>query len=172
MASIAELRAAMKEAKAAWKNSDNDKELKKKFKAAKEALAAAKAEPKAEEPEAEEPKVDIDALRAAVKEARKAFKADKTDKKAKKKLKQAKADLAAAEAAAEAPAEAAAPEPAAAEPTPMEETTNDSNDFLSNLKAKKPKHTSENPPSTRLFLGNLSYDIDDDACKEFFKDCG
>ena len=22
------------------------------------------------------------------------------------------------------------------------------------------------------FLGNLSYDIDDDKCKEFFKDCG
>merc|ERR1712083_1276986 len=58
--SIKELRTAMKEAKAAWKASDNDKELKAKFKKAKAALMEAKAQKEnADKPEVEEPKVDI-----------------------------------------------------------------------------------------------------------------
>lgn len=38
--------------------------------------------------------------------------------------------------------------------------------------SNKPENTSEKPPSVRLFCGNLSYKIDDDQIKEFFKECG
>merc|ERR1712087_537102 len=176
MGSIKELRTAMKEARAAWKASDNDKELKAKFKKAKAALMEAKdkkentEEPEVEEPKVEEPKVDIAALKAAIKEARTAYKADKTNKKAKKKLKEAKAALAAAESAA---AESNADDKKESEATPMETTEAEvQGDFLAGLKAKKPERTSKNPPSTVCWVGNLSFDIDDDAIKEFLKDCG
>merc|ERR1712087_393130 len=174
--SIKELRTAMKEARAAWKASDNDKELKAKFKKAKAALMEAKdkkentEEPEVEEPKVEEPKVDIAALKAAIKEARTAYKADKTNKKAKKKLKEAKAALAAAESAA---AESNADDEKESEATPMETTKEKVEvDFLAGFKAKKPVRTSEKPPSKVCWVGNLSFDVDDDAIKEFLKDCG
>lgn len=38
---------------------------------------------------------------------------------------------------------------------------------------RKPFEQSAKPPNcTTIFFGNLSYDIDDDAVKDFFKDCG
>jgi len=168
--SIEELETAMKEAKAAWKASDSDKKLKAKFKKAKAALKEAKAQKEnAEEPKVEEPKVDIAALKAAIKEARKVYKADKTNKEAKKKLKEAKAALAAAESAA---AESNADEKES-EATPMETTKEKvEDDFLAGLKAKKPVRTSDKPPSKVCWVGNLSFDVNDDAIKEFLKDCG
>lgn len=153
--SIDELKEAKKKAKAAWKASDNDLKLKGKYKKALAALNEAKAqkknaeEPKNEEPKTEEPEVDIAALKAAVKEARRAYRAEKSNNEAKKKFKKAKKALAVAETVA---ADKKKPEA-----TPM---------------VKKWKPTSINPPAKTLWVGNLNYKVDDDAVKEFFKDCG
>jgi len=43
---------------------------------------------------------------------------------------------------------------------------------FSRPKAARVNDDSENPPSKRIFMGNLPYSIDDEKCKEFWKDCG
>merc|ERR1712022_25571 len=51
-------------------------------------------------------------------------------------------------------------------------------DEWAKLSAKKQKTAPaanadvEGEPNEKCFIGNLSWDIDDDACREFFKDCG
>lgn len=65
-------------------------------------------------------------------------------------------------------AEAKAPEPEAA-----------TNDFMAGLKSKGNYKKTEakssehgGPPGLKVFLGNLSYDVDDDSITKFFEDCG
>jgi len=196
--SLADLKKANKEAKAAWKASDGDKKLKKIWKKAKAALAEAKAQ-QGEQPEVQEKeekvevKVDVDALKAAVKAARKIFKKDKSNKEAKKALKAAKKVLA------EAVANASNNEKETIVENEKETAADEgSMDLLASLKKNKPVDETEsvlsglkkgggggfaakggakgakgnNPPSRRLFIGNLSFSIDDEKCKEYFKDCG
>lgn len=191
--SVAELEKTFKTAKKAWKADKENKTLKKAFKAAKKAFNEAKeagetpvaAEPvkekkskkrkaeaavEVEEP-VKKPKVDVEALQKAVKAAKKANKAAGKTPETKKALKAAKKALAEASAApAEAATEEAAAEPEAAAEVEVEvEAEVEVEDDISSLKAKKP----EDPNACeRLFCGNLSWDIDDDAIKEFFKDCG
>lgn len=193
--SLADLKKANKEAKAAWKASDGDKNLKKIWKKAKAALAEAKAQQGEQEVEkVVEVKVDIDALKAAVKSARKIFKKDKSNKEAKAALKAAKKAVAEAEANAANNEETAVEkveetavekvEETAAADSSMDILANlkktDNNDVLSGLKKggggytpqTKGSQKGQNPPSRRLFIGNLNFSIDDDKTKEFFKDCG
>lgn len=183
--SVEDLQASVKKARKAWKANKEDKELKAKLKEAKAALAEAQekesAQKEAEETTNEE-KPDIAALKEAVQEARKAFRADKSDKSLKKKLKEAKAALAAAqEAVASSTTEAKESEDTPMEPAKEEASKEDeaskkeedpTMDFLANLKAEKPKRTSNNAPSNTLWIGNMSFDVDDDKLKEFLKDCG
>lgn len=107
-------------------------------------------------------------LTTKVAEAKKAYKANKADKSLKAKYKEAKA------AAEKAEAEQAGAGAAAAE-APKEEK-NEEVDMLSNLKKNKPAAavTSESGKAAteKLFCGNLSWDIDDDGIKEFFKEFG
>jgi nucleolin len=128
--------------------------------------------------------VDIEGLKAAAKAAKVAYKSDKTIQN-KQKFKEAKEAVTAAERAlglqaastpAVAPSTPAAPAPPPATPT---------EDILAGLKKKtkaeagagweRPngvKADPEHPKCNRIFVGNLSYDIDDDGIREFFKDCG
>jgi nucleolin len=88
----------------------------------------------------------LEELKAAMKEAKKAFKADKSNKDLKKAFKAA-------------PAKKAKEEETAEEDTGMK--------VVDNSKA------SSNPMANeKLFIGNLSFDIDDAGIKAFFKDCG
>jgi len=187
--SVAELEKTFKTTRKAWKADKENKALKKVFKAAKKAFNDAKeagetpaaAEPVKEkkskkrkaEAAVEEPvkkvKVDVEALEKAVKAAKKANKAAGKTPETKKALKAAKKALADAQAtdATEEPAAEAAAEPEAV--AEVEAEAEPEEDSLASLKAKK--HVDPNA-CERLFCGNLSWDIDDDAIKEFFKDCG
>eukprot|EP00472_Partenskyella_glossopodia_P002547 CAMPEP_0197536260 /NCGR_PEP_ID=MMETSP1318-20131121/53435_1 /TAXON_ID=552666 /ORGANISM="Partenskyella glossopodia, Strain RCC365" /LENGTH=417 /DNA_ID=CAMNT_0043094105 /DNA_START=35 /DNA_END=1288 /DNA_ORIENTATION=- len=200
--SVEDLEEALKSARKAWKANKDDKALKKAFKSAKAALEEAKSkqaenqssgEEESSE-DGEEQKVDIDALKAAVKAARKEFKKDKSNKEAKKALKAAKAALEAAEAKASASGDAEeegdndadmAAESTAGKKRSLDEangsTENGGDDAETSweaLSAKKqktaPAFTDPNapPPNPKCFVGNLSWDIDDDATRAFFKDCG
>jgi len=173
--SVDDLQNAADAAKVAYKANKADKSLKTAWKDAKKALS-----------EAKEAVVDVDALKAALKEAKKVYKDDKSNKENKAAFKAAKAALAEAEAKESEQGSVSKPEPVA----------DDTMDVLASLK-KKPEPVadvsalsglkrggqtpglssarpddSENAPSKRLFLGNLSYDVDDEKAKEFFKDCG
>jgi len=166
------LKAAVAETKKTFKADKKNKEAKAAFKAAKAALAEAETNTA----DVQEEAVDIDALKAAVVETKKTFKADKKNKEAKAAFKAAKAALAEAEAGeSETKEDSSVPDVLASlkkkEPEP------EVNNFLSGLKKAAPppevKHNhDENPPSERLFVGNLSFDIDDDAIKKFFVECG
>lgn len=199
MSTVTELEKAFKKARKAWKADKEDKKLKKVFKAAKAAFEEAKtaadaapaapaaddskksqkkdkgkkrkAEEAADEESVKKPKVDIEALQKAVKVAKKANKAAGKTPETKKALKAAKKALADAEAATDAaPAaeEAEVEEEAEAEEAEAEEAEA-AEDCLAGLKKAKPVDPNA---CERLFCGNLSWDIDDDAIKEFFKDCG
>jgi len=189
--SVEELTAQLATAKKAHKADKADAGLKSAYKAAKTALAAgvaaaeAKAakkaakkakkasKRKAEAPaeKAEEPaKKQKTDPQATLKEAKAAYKANKGD-----------AALKAAYKAAKKAAEAAP----VAEETPEEAPVDD---LMASLKKKKtevpaignaglsgppPSADHEgNPPCEKIFAGNLSFDIDDDAAKEWFKECG
>lgn len=113
----------------------------------------------------------IDTLTTAIANARTAYKADKT-KDNKKKVKEAKAALAEFQAANAPAVVVAAP---AAPPAPS--------DVLAGLKSNKSQATTESAdekkrapmyeePCNRVFVANLSWDVDDDAIKGFFEDCG
>jgi len=171
-----ELKAAMKAAKAAYK-ADKSEANKAALAAAKEAYKGASTEEPAAEPVAAAPAPTVEELKAAMKAAKKAHKADKTNAA----LKQAYADAKAAHAAA-----GAAPATPAAAPAAEEAKEEPADDDLASLKKAKPAEESwdngwkakkaqpegGNPPSEKVFVGNLSWDIDDDGIKEFFKDCG
>jgi nucleolin len=194
MTDVAALEKALAEAKAAHKANKEDKALKKVYKAAKKALAAgqeqAKREAEAaaakkrkapsssddsdsssddEAPKKKQKVVTLEDLQNAAKAAKAAYKANKADKTLKAAYKAAKkaADDFKPAAAAEAPKEEAKEEEAAP-------------DLLASLnksKAAVPPPASQsndgsNSENTKLFVGNLSWDIDDDGIKEFFKDCG
>jgi len=180
------LEKAFKKARKAWRADKTDKALKKAFKAAKAAFEASKGDDaapaatagkkrKASETEEEEapakkakPSTDLAALKKALKAARKAKKADNT-KETRVALKKAKAAVEAAEAA------PAAEEEAAEEAAPAEEAADDS---MASLKSDKKwaapgqDEIDMSKQCERLFCGNLSWDIDDDTIKEFFKDAG
>jgi len=196
------LEKAFKKARKAWRADKTDKALKKAFKAAKAAFEASKegdAAPVAEKTagkkrkaETEEespakkakPSSDLPALKKALKAARKAKKADNT-KETRIALKKAKAAVEEAEkATAEPAAEEAteeATEEAAEEATEeaAEEATEEApaDEGLAGLKSNKKFSAAladidMSKQCERLFCGNLSWDIDDDAIKEFFKDAG
>lgn len=191
---LTSLQKAFKTAKKAYKADKSDKALKKAFKAAKKAFEEAKAAAEKAAAEAKEesgsdssdeeeekaPVVDIAALKKAVKEAKKVFKADKSNKEAKKALKAAKAALKAAEEGATS-MEEEAPASKGTKRAREEETTADSKDAgedeWAKLSSKKQKTETaaaplEGEPNVKCFVGNLSFDIDDDAARDFFKDCG
>jgi len=119
-------------------------------------------------------KVDITALREAVKNAKVVYKADKTiDNKAK--LKAAKTAVKAAEAlvAEWAPATPVAP-PVRAPAAPPSDTS-----VLATLKSNAKKDAAAPTPKgqnndkcNRVFVGNLPFTIDDDGIKKVFQDCG
>lgn len=119
-------------------------------------------------PAAKKVKVDIEALKSAAEEAKKAYKANKADKSLKEAYKAAKAAVAEAEAGNGAVAAEEPKEEAAKEEEPKK-------DALAGLKKKAPAaaaNSSDKAPNAKLFIGNLSWDIDDDKIKEFFKECG
>lgn len=193
-----------KAAKKAFKKDKENKDLKKAYKVAKkkladaeaakaaaEAAAKAAAEKKEESSDSEEQSGSdseeeektgptLEELKAAMKEAKKAFKADKTNKDLKKAFKAAKKAYAEKEAGGSAAAatpskkrkrdaedEEAAPAKKAKEEEKEEETEDAGMKVVDNSKA------SSNPMANeKLFIGNLSFDIDDDGIKAFFKDCG
>lgn len=196
------LEKAFKQARKAWRADKEDKKLKKAFKAAKAAFEASKeggdAAPaekkagkkrKASETEEEttkapakkaKPSGDLAALKKALKAARKAKKADNTKetrvalKKAKAAVEEAEKASPVAEPVADEEEEVEAEEPAKEE----EAATPAADEGLTGLKSNK-KYASTaqsdvdmSKQCERLFCGNLSWDIDDDAIKEFFKDCG
>jgi len=176
--SVDDLQNAADAAKQAYKANKTDKSLKTAWKNAKKALSDAK--------KSAVEVIDLDALKAAVKAAKKVYKDDKSNTENKAAFKAAKAAL----------AEAEAKESAQGSESKKEDGTMD---LLASLK-KKPEPVapvadvsglsglkrggqtpglssarpddSQNAPSKRLFLGNLSYDVDDDKAREFFKDCG
>merc|ERR1711998_226831 len=127
--------------------------------------------------EVEDNSAKIAELKKKVKEAR------KEDKKLKKALKAAKAELAAAEAngAEKMDEEGGDDEKQGTKRSRDEEETKEGGeveDEWAKLSAKKQKTAPaanadvEGEPNEKCFIGNLSWDIDDDACREFFKDCG
>lgn len=190
-----DLKKAYKSAKKAaesWKE-EQAKAAAEKEKADKKSAKKAKKESKKRKAE---PEVDLESLKAAAKAAKAAHKANSKDaalkaayKAAKKAVKEAPAAKVAKE---EAPAAKVAKSPAAkaiktsaAEPEPVAEesweeetkTEDDSWKKKEEWPAKKAWGSDKpaaaaNPPNPKLFLGNLSWDIDDDGIKEFFKDCG
>jgi len=176
--SLDELKASAIKAKKAFKADKSNKENKAAWKKAKQELALAEAEAN-DTGAREEVTVDIDALKAAVKTARKTFKTDKTNKEARAAFKAAKAALAEADVGeSETKEDNNVPDVLASlNKTAPEPVTNS---VLSGLKKggagatpqKKEHNHDENPPNVRLFVGNLSFDIDDDCIKKFFADCG
>jgi len=198
MSDLKSLRKAFKKARAAWREDKSDKDLKKAFKAAKAAFTAAKEEAEGSSGAADSGAPDLKALKKAVKDARAEFKKDKTNKAAKKALKEAKKALAAAEEAAGGADSDASESRVAGKKRSAEEAIggdekkggssnaaeSEANDVLAGLMPKKKARTdgaagagapvdhSANPPNPKCFVGNLSYDIDDDAVRAFFKDCG
>mmetsp|Transcript_7902 Transcript_7902/g.9050 ORF Transcript_7902/g.9050 Transcript_7902/m.9050 type:complete len:346 (+) Transcript_7902:35-1072(+) len=183
MSSVEELTAAVATAKAAYKANKANKALKVAHKEAKAALAAAvaaaeakaakkkskkskkrKAEATVDTP-TKKAKVDVAGLAAAATAAKKAYKANKADASLKAAYKSAKAAHAAAVAA-----EAAAP--AAEEPAAEAVEEEAAPSGLAGLTNNKNKPASNPTATSKIFCGNLSWDIDDDAAKAFFKDCG
>lgn len=193
---VEQLTAALAEAKKSHKADKSNAELKKAYKAAKAALAEAQEaatkatatktkkdkKRKAAEPSAAElitpvsspvkkQKVDVAALKSAMKSAKKAYKADKSNADLKKKFNEAKAAFEAASASESADtvdtADTAAEEEVKA--VDKKEAEVDAED----KGAAGDVDMSVNPDATpKLFLGNLSFDIDDDQIKAFFADCG
>jgi len=181
---LADLEAAFKAAKKVYVADKTDKANKKAFKKAKkaynEAKDAAAAEPskkRAAEESSESPKKkkkkknnDIAALKATLKAAKALWKEDKSNVVNKKAMRAAKKALADAEEAENgAPAEEPAKEVAEAGDT----------DLLAGLKSnkknydqKKSFNDDETPPNVKVFLGNLSFDIDEASTRKFFEDCG
>lgn len=193
-----------KAAKKAFKKNKEDKDLKKAYKAAKKKLEAAEAakaaaeaaakaaaakeesssdsdsdEEDSDEEEEEKAGPTLEELKAAMKKAKKAFKADKTNKELKAAFKAAKKAVAEKEsgASAEAPSKKRkrddeetaeeAPAKKSKEETKEEASEDSGMKIVDNSKA------SSNPMANeKLFIGNLSFDIDDDGIKAFFKDCG
>lgn len=202
---ITNLTKQAKAAKKAFKADKTSKDLKKAYKQAKkklaeaeaakvaaEAAAKAAAENKSDSSSDSEEESDSDEeeetagptleeLKAAMKAAKKAFKADKTNKDLKKAFKAAKKAVADKESGATAETtpstkkrkrdaeeeEEAVPAKKAKE-EPKEEATEDAP-----MKVVDNSKASSNPMANeKLFIGNLSFDIDDDGIKAFFKDCG
>lgn len=175
MSDVASLLAATEAAKVAYKANKADKSLKVAYKAAKAAHAAAvvaaaaapkkakkskkskrKAEAAVEEAPAKKAKTDdIASLTAAAAAAKAAYKANKADASLKAAYKAAKAALAAG-------------------PTAAVEEAPAADDSFAALKAKKDEAAAAPPANAtdKCFVGNLSWDIDDDSAKDFFKDCG
>jgi len=118
-------------------------------------------------PAAKKVKIDVEALKAAAEAAKKAYKANKADKSLKVAYKAAKLAVEEAEAANGA---AAAPKEDEPKEEKMEEEPKE--DVLAGLKKKAPPAHTDKAPAAKLFIGNLSWDIDDDGIKEFFKECG
>lgn len=118
-------------------------------------------------PAAKKVKIDVEALKATAEAAKKAYKANKTDKSLKVAYKAAKQAAEEAEAANGATAAVEEPKEEKMEEEPKE-------DLLASLKKKAPAAAahSDKAPAAKLFVGNLSWDIDDDGIKEFFKECG
>lgn len=162
---------AAAEAKAAKKSAKKAKKDKKR-KAEEPAVEAevevpAKKAKKAKKEKKEEPKVDLPSLKAAAKAAKAAHKANSSDAALKQAYKAAKAAVKSFKAEPETPAETPAETPVET-PAPEE-------DDLSSLKKDKSAASGGAMPANaneKVFLGNLSWDIDDDSIKDFFKDCG
>jgi nucleolin len=171
--SVAALEKALKVAKKAYKADKEDKALKKAVKAAKKALEAAKAA-EAKDSSSDEsvaaPVVDVAALKAALKAAKKAYKADKDNKDLKKAVKAAKKALEEAEAAPAAAAVTGQKRKAEEVETKVEAPATDF--VIREKKQKMDTSNLEGTPNPKCFCGNLSFDIDDDTIKEFFKDSG
>lgn len=182
-----------KKAKKAWKADKSNEELKKAWKAAKKALAKAQEESQNKEAEvessandeADEEKSDspsLEDLKSALAEAKKAWKANKEDKKLKKAFKKAKKAVAEFESSESAPTSGKkrkresddvedAPAKKAKEEESSEEKVEVEED--SEMKVKDNSLPTSHPNANeKIFCGNLSFDVDDDAIREFFKDCG
>jgi len=143
---------------------------KKKAEAAPEVEAVKEEKPKKRKKE-KGLKLDITALREAVKIAKAAYKTDKTIEN-KAKLKTAKTAVKEAEALV---AESAPPTPAA----PAVPVVTPDVSVLASLKSNAKKDASapfprsqDNDKCTRVFVGNLPFTIEDDDIKRIFKDCG
>jgi nucleolin len=117
-----------------------------------------------EAPASKKAKVSVEDLEAAAKTAKKAYKADKTAAN-KTALKEAKAAVEAA-AGGDAPAE-----------VEKEEVVEDKMEDVMPTKgggdAAPAAVGAANPTGcSKVFVGNLNFQIDDDAMRDFFKDCG
>jgi nucleolin len=192
---LADLEATFKAAKKVYFADKTDKANKKAFKKAKKAFTEAKeaqgaesgkkraAEESSESPKKKKKKkkhdkdvVDIASLKATLKAAKALWREDKSHEANKKAMRSAKKALAAAQEAENgASAEAAEPAEPAKEVAEKVEDTN----LLAGLKSNKKKYDQkksfdddETPPNTKVFLGNLSFDIDEATCRKFFEDCG
>lgn len=119
--------------------------------------------------------MNLDNLRTVLSNAKTAYKADKTIEN-KQKVKAAKKAVKAADLEAKTNASASTDAAAPAPPPPLV----DSSDLeaLSALKSNKTAATADqskgpdNPPCNRVFVGNLSWDVNDELIKAFFADCG
>lgn len=174
-------------AKKAYQANKADKSLKKAYKALKKQLEAqpaetaatpskkrkAEAEPEVEAPVKKVKTVTLEDLTAQAKAAKKAYKANKSDKslKAAYKALQKQVEEFVAPAAEEETTEKVEEEAAA----PAEDS------FLNGFKknddapAKPAMGNTDhegNAPNEKVFAGNLPWSVDEDAMKEFFKDCG
>jgi len=187
-------------AEAAYKADKKNKDLKKAFKTAKKAAAAWKEEQaakavakeakkakkeskkkrKASESEAEAPakkakkeeapKVTLESVQAAAKAAKAAHKASPEDAALKAAYKEAR------KAAKNFTPEAAAAAPVAAaeeEDVPLKKANAVEEDVpLKKAGGAASGGAAPANANEKLFLGNLSWDIDDDSIREFFKECG
>lgn len=189
--SIELLTQALQAAKAAAKADKSNAQLKAAKNAAKAALDAAVAKQAAKA--AKKAKKEVPTEAPPAKKAKKAATKDEptleslqaalaSAKAAKKSLKNEESKVAfkAAKAALEAfQAKGVPTETQQSEPEPKDEVVEENageEDELASLKkkAKKPAAVSESgaEPNEKVFVGNLSWDVDDDGIKEFFKDCG
>lgn len=179
------LKKAFKKAKAAFEAESSEGTEEKKG-SKKKSNKKRKAEPESDEEtpkkqkkeskkkvKAEEATVDIDALEKALKKARKAKKADATPAN-KKAFKAAKQALEQAKSATETKEESEEEAEEEAEEEPKEEPKEEANEGLAGLKKGgwSAEAEPESEASEKLFCGNLSWDVDDDKIREFFKECG
>jgi nucleolin len=166
---------AMKEAKAAAEGgapavSAKVTEASARVEAAEAELVAAKAALVKGESKASKkrkPEVSVEDLQEAAKSAKKAYKADKTAAN-KTAMKEAKAAAEAAEGGEATPA--AVVEVAKVEA--VEEVEDEVMVKKGGAAAAKSVGADNPTACSKVFLGNLSFQIDDDTVKDFFKDCG
>lgn len=140
--------------------------------AAEKDLAEAQAEVKSSKKrKRSEEKPDVEGLKKAVKKARKAMKADK-NKETKAALKAAKAALEEAEKAAEESSSSEEEESEKSEEAEKSEEVADEPMKPSNASGSAPAGVANPNNCDKVFCGNLSFQIDEETIRAFFKDCG